>query len=54
MGNETVVTTLIQCMCVCVLCMHLTGFVWAITCTFVNGFQNNLAQLLSSRSRIDI
>ena len=27
------------------LCMCLFGFVWAITCTFVHGFQNNLAKL---------
>ena len=32
----------------CTLGMCLSGFVWAITCTFVHGFQNNLAQLLSS------
>ena len=30
---------------------HLSGIVWAITCTFVHGFQNNLAQFLSSKSR---
>ena len=36
---------------VCMLCMHPSGFVGAITCTFVHGFQNNLAQLFSSRSR---
>ena len=33
------------------LCMCLSGFVWAITCIFVHGFQNNLTQLLSSRIR---
>ena len=45
-----------ECACVvCVLCSacvaHLSGIVWAITCTFVHGFQNNLAQFLSSKSR---
>ena len=29
-------------------------FVWAITCTFMHGFQNNLAQLFSLKSRIAI
>ena len=28
-------------------CVHLSGFVRAITYTFVHGFKNNLAQLLS-------
>ena len=38
------------CACImhaCVVCP--SGFVQAITCTFMHGFQNNLAQLLSSR-----
>ena len=33
------------------LCMRLSGFVWAITCIFVHGFQNNLAELVSSKSK---
>ena len=33
------------------LCMHLSGFVQAITSTFINGFQNNLAQVFSLPSR---
>ena len=40
------------CACVMCACVHLFGFVWAITWTFMYGFQNNLAQLLFSRSAI--
>ena len=35
------VTTSVQCMCI----MHPSRFVWAITSTFMHGFQNNMAQL---------
>ena len=42
------VSTLVR---ACVLgFVHLSGFVLAITSTFMHGFQNNLAQLLSLRS----
>ena len=40
-------------MYVCCACMH-DWFVWAITCTFMHGFQNNLAQLFSLKGRIAI
>ena len=33
------------------LFVHLSSFVRAITCTFVHGFQNNWAQLVSLRSK---
>ena len=33
------------------MCVRPSGFVQAITCTFVHGFQNKLAQLSSSRNR---
>ena len=36
---------------VCVLCIRPSGFILAIVYTFMLGFQNNLAQLLSLRSR---
>ena len=48
------ITTSVRCMCVHALCMHLSRFVWARTSTFMHGFQNNLAQLLSLRSKSDI
>ena len=32
-------------------CMRPSRFFWDITSTFMHGFQNNLAQLLSLRSR---
>ena len=44
--------TSVGCMCICyALFVRLSGFVRAITCIFVHGFQNNLAQLLSSKSK---
>ena len=33
------------------LCVHLSGFIQVIPCTFVHGIQNNLAQLASLRSK---
>ena len=52
--RDIVVTILVQHVCVrcaCLCIVHSSGFVWAITCTFMHEFQNNLAQLLSSRSK---
>ena len=40
--RDIAVTIFVRCMCV-----RAPGFVWAITCTFMHGFQNNLVQLLS-------
>ena len=40
-------------MYVCCACVH-DRFVLAITCTFMHGFQNNLAQLFSLKGRIAI
>ena len=43
-GRDIVVTTSVWCICiVCVhcACVHLFGFVRAITWSFVHGFQNN-------------
>ena len=37
--------------CMLCVCMHPSGFVQAVTSTFMHGFQNNLAQLFSLRSR---
>ena len=37
--------------CVVHACVHLFGFVQAITCTFKHGFENNMAQLFSLTSR---
>ena len=48
--RDIVVTTSVWCICVCCGCMRPSRFVWAITCTFMYGFQNNMAQLLSLRS----
>ena len=31
---------------------HLSGFVWAITSVFVDGFQNDLAQMFSNTIRV--
>ena len=51
-GERCIVVTIsVQCMCVHCVCMHPSAFVRVITCTFVHGFQSNLAQMLSSRSR---
>ena len=44
--RDIVVTILVWCMS-----MHLSEFVRTITCTFMHGFQNNLAQLLPLRRR---
>ena len=46
--RDTVVTISVRCICVRA-CMHVLSsrIVRDITCTFVHGFQNNLAQLLS-------
>ena len=38
-------------MCAHALCLRPSGFVWAIPCIFVHGFQNNLAQLVSLRGK---
>ena len=45
--QDIVVTISVQCMCI----VRLSAFVRAITSTFMHGFQNNLAQLFSLRSR---
>ena len=37
--------------CIVHVCSCPSRFVRAINCTFMHGFQNNLAQLLSSRSK---
>ena len=49
--QDKVVTTSVWCMCIVHACMHLSGLVQAITCTCMHGFQINLAQLFSLRSR---
>ena len=52
--RDIVVKTSLRCICLCwalCVCVHPSEFVSAITCTFVHGFQNNLAQLFSLRSR---
>ena len=46
--RDIAVTILVRCMCVSV-CVFPSGFVRAITPTFMHGFQNVLAQLLSLR-----
>ena len=46
--RDLAVTIFVRCMCMRV-CMHLSGFVWALTSTFMHGFQNNLAHLFSLR-----
>ena len=48
--RDIVVTIFVQCMCVHP-CVHPSEFVPTITCTIMNGFQNNLAQLLPLRWR---
>ena len=35
----------------CCACLHPSKFVRAITCTFMRGFENNLAQLFFLRGR---
>ena len=49
-----VVTTSVRCMCVRCSCVWPSGFFRTITCTFVHGFQNNLAQLFSLKNTIAI
>ena len=49
--QDIVVTTSTRYICVCCMCVHPSGFVWAITCTFMHGFQINLTQLFSLMSR---
>ena len=49
--QDIIVTTLVQCMCGCECIVLPSRFVQAIASTFMHGFQNNLAQLLSSSSR---
>ena len=44
--RDIAVTILLRCICVRA-CVHPYGFVWAITPTFMDGFQNDLTQLLS-------
>ena len=41
------VYALYQRACVRCVCLHASGFVWAIICTFTHGFQNCLAHLRS-------
>ena len=54
--RDIVVTTLVLCMCVrcachmCTCVVRPSGIVWAITCTFMHGFQNKLAQLFALMS----
>ena len=51
--GDIVVTTHVRCMCVvlaCIVCVA-SGFVPAITCTFMHRSEKNLAQLFSLRSR---
>ena len=50
-GQDIVVTTLNLCMCLSCAYVHLSRFTQAIACTFMHGFQNNLAQLFSLRNR---
>ena len=55
--NETKMLQLQFGVCACVvrvMCAHASGFVRAITSTFMYGFQNSLAHLFSLRSRSGI
>ena len=46
--GDIVVAILVWCMCVHCACMHPSiQFCRGITSTFVHGFQNNMAQLMS-------
>ena len=45
--QDIVVTITVQYMCI----VRLSAFGWAITSTFMHGFQNNMAQLFSLRRR---
>ena len=38
-GERNIVTISVRCMCVCCACVHPSGFVRAITSTFMHGFQ---------------
>ena len=51
--RDIVVTASVWCTCVRA-CMHPSRFIRAITCTFLHGFQNNLAQLFSMRSGVEV
>ena len=46
--SETYLLLFAQGVCAC---MHPSGFVWAITPKFMDGFQNYLSQLLSALRR---
>ena len=48
--GDIAVTVLVRYMCCMHACLSPTGFVQAITPTFMHGFQNCLAQLFSLRS----
>ena len=39
--QNLIVTILVWCMCLHCACVCQSGFVWAITSTFIYGFQNN-------------
>ena len=43
--RDIVVPASVQFMCVLALCLRLSRFVRAITCTSVHGFQNNLEKV---------
>ena len=54
---NVVVTTSVQCMCIVHACVHcayvrLSGFVLAITCIIMHGFQNNLVQFSVIRKSV--
>ena len=50
--RDIVVTISVRYMCILqCACIRPSIFVWAITSTFMHGFQNNLLQLFSLRSR---
>ena len=54
---NVVVTSSVQCMCIVHACVHcayvrLSGFVLAITCIFMHGFQNNLVQFSVIRKSV--
>ena len=51
-GKRDIVVTILFGVCACVRAsVRPSGFVRAITCTFMHGFQNNFAQLLPSRRK---
>ena len=49
--QHLVVTISVRSLCVPCVCVYPSGFVRAITSTFMHGFQNNLAQLFSRMSK---